>query len=257
MQVGELVLFLENVRNVCKAGSSKSAFRLKAQSTRECTAWALALDSSMAQASTVRIPTTGAFPPITENIFDKYKQTEEHRHNQHSQIHSAVSAKSGNESTTGSAVQSQTGVAAPVSSKTWLELPSDSSVQVHIAGLFATAVAMFALCFGSLPLCLIWCFQSAAPSPQEVACSLLRSVPSQLAFCPCNLILCPNSAAFARCLWQSGYHIDYVAADIVRFAFKHHRNVRLQKQQADGNYSIPTWRQLRAAKILRAAVHRM
>jgi hypothetical protein len=66
-----------------------------------------------------------------------------------------------------------------------------------------------------------------------------------------------GSAAFARCLWQSGYHIDYVAADIVRFAFKNHRNIRLQQQQAAGDYCIPTWRQLKAAKILRAAVHRM
>jgi hypothetical protein len=257
LQVGELVLFLENVRNLCKAGSSKSAFRLKAQSTRECTAWALALDSSMAQSASVRIPTTGAFPPITENIFDKYKQTEEYRHNQHSQIHSAVSAKSGNESTASSAMLSQRGHAAPVSSKTWLEVPSDSSVQVYIAGCFATAVAIFAFCFGLLPLCLISCFQSVEPSPQEVACSMLRLFLSEPPFCLCNSIMCPDSAAFARCLWQSGYHIDYVAADIVRFAFKHHRNVRLQKQQADGNYAIPTWRQLRAAKVLRAAVHRM
>ena len=128
--MGELVLFLENVRNVCKSGSSKSAFRLKAQSSRESTAWASALDSAITQATAARMPPNAAF--VAENIFDKYKQTEEYRHNQHSQIHSAVSAKSGNESTTGSAVQSQTGVAAPVSSKTWLELPSDSSVQVHI-----------------------------------------------------------------------------------------------------------------------------
>jgi len=66
-----------------------------------------------------------------------------------------------------------------------------------------------------------------------------------------------SSAVCARCLWQSAYHIDYVAADYVRFALKHHRNMRLQKQQATGNYIIPTWRQLKAAKVLRASVHRM
>jgi hypothetical protein len=130
LQVGELVLFLENVRNACKAASSKSAFRLKAQSSRESTAWALALDSAISQSAVARIPAAGAFPPITDNIFDKYKQTEVHRHNQQSQIHSAVSAKSGNESTASSAVQSQQGHAVAVNFKAKSDFPLDLSVQV-------------------------------------------------------------------------------------------------------------------------------
>jgi hypothetical protein len=133
------VLFLENVRNVCKAGSSKFAFRLKAQSSHESTAWALALDSVMAQSAAVRISAPAPFPPIAENIFDKYKQTEVHRHNQQSHIHSTVSAKSGNESTTSSVVQSL-GNAVHVNYKIPLEFPSDSSVQVLLANFFVSAV---------------------------------------------------------------------------------------------------------------------
>ena len=125
-----MVLFLENVRNACKAGSSKSAFRLKAQSSRESTAWALALDAAISQSAVARIPVTNPFPPVTENIFDKYKQTEVHRHNQQSQIHSAVSAKSGNESTASSAVQSQQGHAVAAKLKAVSDSPLDLSVQV-------------------------------------------------------------------------------------------------------------------------------
>jgi hypothetical protein len=126
--VGELVLFLENVRNVCKSGSSKSAFRLKAQSSRESTAWASALDSAITQATAARMPPNAAF--VAENIFDKYKQTEEYRHSQQIQIHSAVSAKSGNESTTSSAVQSQLGHTVSANTITPLQLPTDVSEKV-------------------------------------------------------------------------------------------------------------------------------
>ncbi len=169
------MLFLENVRNVCKAGSSKFAFRLKAQSSRETTAWALALDNVMAQSAAVRISAAAPFPPTSENIFDKYKQTEVHRHNQQSHIHSAVSAKSGNESTASSAVQSF-GHAAHANSKIQLEFPSDSSVHVLFANFFVSCVASLHLFrFDSLPCLLTQCFQSAIPrSPQEAACSLLR-----------------------------------------------------------------------------------
>ena len=130
-QVGELVLFLENVRNVVKAGSTKSAFRLRAPTSHDSTIWAQALDSAIAQASIVRAPTMSSFPTITENIFDKYKQTEVYRHNQQSQVHSAVSAKSGNESTASSAILSQLEHAATANSKSPSEFMSEVSVQVQ------------------------------------------------------------------------------------------------------------------------------
>ncbi len=106
MQVGELVLFLENVRNVVKARSTKSAFRLRAQNSRDTIVWAQVLENAINQAASIRVPAITSFTTIADNIFDKYKQTEVHRHNQQNQVHSAVSAKSGNESTTSSAVQS-------------------------------------------------------------------------------------------------------------------------------------------------------
>jgi hypothetical protein len=129
--VGELVLFLENVRNVYKAGSSKTAFRLKAQNSVESTAWSLALDSAITHTTAARMPPPAVF--VTENIFDKYKQTEEYRHSQQSQIHSAVSAKSGNESTTSSAVQSQLERTVSANTGTPPLLPTDASNQVLAA----------------------------------------------------------------------------------------------------------------------------
>jgi hypothetical protein len=122
------VLFLENVRNTCKPGSLKTAFRLKAQSSHDSSQWATALESSINQATAARNATI-SFPTVAENIFDKYKQTEVNRNNNQSQIHSALSARSGNESTTSSAVQSLMGPAVSVDTKFPAEILLDG-VQV-------------------------------------------------------------------------------------------------------------------------------
>jgi hypothetical protein len=177
LQVGELVLFLENVRNVVKAGSTKSAFRLRAPTSHDSTTWAQALDSAIAHASVIRLPTTNSFPAITENIFDKYKQTEVYRHNQQSQVHSAISAKSGNESTASSAMQSQLGHAATSNSKSPSIFKSDVSAQVGNGKSLCndeSRVSIFWLLVYALILFVIRPFQPSKVSPQEHACALLR-----------------------------------------------------------------------------------